>query len=218
MSTGLSLAAFSGGVAAFFAPCAFPLLPGYIGYYLSEQDGTETPIAGIFARAAAAVVGVSLVFLILALVVTTIGRALINQLMYAEVIIGILLTVVGVMIVTEKIPRWHVQLPSRSTTVLGFALFGAGYAVAATGCMVGVFAAIMIEAARQNAITSILVVCGFATGLSVPLFASTLIVGIGYDSVLEYVPSRSHCIQRLAGGLILIAGILQTYRAIAAVG
>ena len=30
--------AVSAGVATFLAPCAYPLLPGYVGYYLSQED------------------------------------------------------------------------------------------------------------------------------------------------------------------------------------
>ena len=35
--------AFSAGVATFFAPCAFPLLPGYVAYYLGHGAGDATP-------------------------------------------------------------------------------------------------------------------------------------------------------------------------------
>lgn len=39
--------AFSAGVGTFFAPCAYPLLPGYVSYYLGETvggDGDDVPV------------------------------------------------------------------------------------------------------------------------------------------------------------------------------
>ena len=46
--------AFSAGAATFFAPCAFPLLPGYVGYYLGKTgDGTpDGPLSTRLGRAA----------------------------------------------------------------------------------------------------------------------------------------------------------------------
>ena len=41
--------AFSAGVGTFFAPCAYPLLPGYVSYYLGETvggDGGDVPVGG----------------------------------------------------------------------------------------------------------------------------------------------------------------------------
>ncbi len=37
----LMLAAFIGGAFTFFAPCALPLLPGYLGFYFSRKDDEE---------------------------------------------------------------------------------------------------------------------------------------------------------------------------------
>ena len=39
--------AASAGLATFFAPCAFPLLPGYVGYYLHESDADSRALPEI---------------------------------------------------------------------------------------------------------------------------------------------------------------------------
>jgi cytochrome c-type biogenesis protein len=38
--------AFSAGAGTFFAPCAYPLLPGYVSYYLGETAGEGRPDGG----------------------------------------------------------------------------------------------------------------------------------------------------------------------------
>lgn len=38
---GAGVFAVGAGVTTFFGPCAFPLLPGYVGYYLSQTDANR---------------------------------------------------------------------------------------------------------------------------------------------------------------------------------
>ncbi len=63
--------AASAGVATFFAPCAFPLLPGYVGYYLSESDRDT----GMLAPAVAAAGGALGALGVVALLVLAVGSA-----------------------------------------------------------------------------------------------------------------------------------------------
>jgi hypothetical protein len=42
--------AFGAGVATFFAPCAYPLLPGYVGYCLNRLDGDQQTLGPILTR------------------------------------------------------------------------------------------------------------------------------------------------------------------------
>ena len=46
--------AASAGVATFLAPCAYPLLPGYVGYYVGREEAT---LAGALSRGLAATLG-----------------------------------------------------------------------------------------------------------------------------------------------------------------
>jgi cytochrome c-type biogenesis protein len=208
----LTLAAVGGGVAAFFAPCAFPLLPGYVGYYLSDAEA-DTPLGGALLRGVAASVGVLAVFAVLAVVVLAIGRALVNYLVYVEPLIGLVLVALGVAMVAGRTPTLHLALPARRTSALGFLVFGAGYAVAATGCMVGVFGAVVVEATTVSPLGSLFAVGGYAVGLSVPLVAATVAVAVGHDLATRSVSQYSTHVERVAGILIVAAGVLQLYGA-----
>ncbi|MFC6769716.1 cytochrome C biogenesis protein, partial [Natrinema soli] len=42
--------ALSTGVATFFSPCAYPLLPGYVGFYVSQTDGERASLGGALSR------------------------------------------------------------------------------------------------------------------------------------------------------------------------
>lgn len=208
----LTVAAFGGGVAAFFAPCAFPLLPGYVGYYVSEAD-SERPLGGALLRGLAASGGVLTVFAVLALVVVVFGRALVNYLVYVEPVIGLALVGLGLAMLTGRTPTLHVPLPARRASVTGFLVFGAAYAIAATGCMVGVFGAVVLEATTVAPLGGLFAIGGYAAGLSVPLVAATVVVAVGHDLGTRSLPRYTDRVRPIAGVLVVLAGGLQLYSA-----
>ena len=140
IATDLSFAV-AAGVATFFSPCAYPLLPGYVGFYVNQTDATEASIAGAGARGVAAAVGVLATFGVLAGATVRVGNATLANVTVFEVLVGGLLVVGGVLVAAGRTPSVSVPLPKRRASVLGFGLFGAGYALAGAGCVAPVFVA-----------------------------------------------------------------------------
>lgn len=202
--------AFSAGVFSFFAPCAFPLLPGYVGYYVASVD-EEVSLGGALSRGGAAGFGAALVFAAIAVVVVTVGRSILTQLQYVEPLVGLLLVALGVLLVVDRMPTFHVQLPGRRESVLGFGLFGAGYAVAAAGCFAPVFVAVLLEAMTLSTVGSVITIGAFAVGLGGLLLAATVAVAIGHDVGAGTIPRYTDRIKPIAGLVIIAAGIYQLY-------
>lgn len=202
--------AFSAGVFSFFAPCAFPLLPGYVGYYVASVD-SEVSLGGAVARGGAAGLGAGLVFAGLALVVVTLGRSILSQLQYLEPLVGLSLIVLGLFLVFDRMPTFHVQLPGRRASILGFGLFGAGYAIAAAGCFAPVFVAVMLEAMTLSAAGSVITIAAFAFGLAGLLLAATVAVAIGHDVGAGTIPRYTDRIKPIAGVVIVAAGVYQLH-------
>jgi cytochrome c-type biogenesis protein len=123
-------------------------LPGYVGYYVREvPDGAAgdepTPLRGALLRGLAAFAGVLTVIAILTAAVVVLGRSMRPLLDVLEPAVGVALIALGVAFLLEWRPGWHLQLPKRRTSLLGFGLFGAGYAIAAAGCVAPLFVAIV---------------------------------------------------------------------------
>lgn len=59
-ATDLSTVGFAvtAGVATFFSPCAYPLLPGHIGFYVSRTNGDDVSLGGATLRGVVAGIGV----------------------------------------------------------------------------------------------------------------------------------------------------------------
>lgn len=214
---GAVAAAFSAGIFSFFAPCAFPLLPGYVGYYVASVED-EVSLSGALARGSAAGLGAALVFAGIAIVVATIGRSILSQMRYLEPLVGIALIALGLMLLIDRMPTLHVQLPGRRASVLGFGLFGAGYAIAAAGCFAPVFVAVLIEAMTLSFAGSVVTIGAFAAGMAGLLLASTVAIAIGHDIGAGTIPKYTERIKPIAGVVIIAAGVYQLYEAATLLG
>lgn len=205
--------AASAGVATFFAPCAFPLLPGYVGYYLSENDGNT----GMLAPAGAAAGGALGALAVVALLVLAVGQPVKTALPVLEPIIGVGLIAFGIATLMNRGPELRVPLPERPASVTGFGVFGAVYAVAAAGCVVPLLFGVVTQALALPAHSSALVLAVYALGVTLPLVGVTLLAGVGIDS-WRSLGTYSRQVQQVAAVVMIVAGGGQIYLAVFELG
>lgn len=214
---GLASVAFGAGVATFFSPCTYALLPGYVGYYLStaEADGNERrPLAGTVVRGLSAVAGVVAVFAAVG-VAAVLARPVVEPaIRVLEPVVGVVFVLFGLAVVAERGPTWHVALPERRASVAGFATFGAVYAVAATGCVAPIFLAIAVRAFTLPPVGALAVFGAYALGFGVLLLGATVAIAVGRDALLNRLAGHSRGINRAAGVVLVLAGIGQLWVAL----
>ncbi|ADJ14177.1 cytochrome c biogenesis CcdA family protein [Halalkalicoccus jeotgali] len=204
--------AFGAGVATFFSPCAYPLLPGYVGYYVSRAEaGDRRPVGGALLRGLAAGAGVLAVFAALAALAVGVGQAGFERLVALEPVIGAALVVVGLFVVLDRGPSLRVALPARRTDVAGFVLFGAVYALAAAGCVVPVVLGVFLGAIARPPTEAALVVGAYAGGVSLLMVATTVATGVGVALGTSRFVGYGGRLRRLAGAVMILAGLGQLY-------
>lgn len=232
--------AFVAGALTFFAPCAYPLLPGYVSYYLGESVGKGTAterrpatdgsgvvgrLPGRVARDArlarvvrAAVVGglVSvgffLVYGLLVGAVVAFGTRHFTGISVLELVVGIFLVVAGAtMAAGRSFPTPTVRLPERRRSVAGYVGFGVLYAAAAAGCTAPVFVGVTLEALSASAGVGAVVLVAYASGMSALMVAVTVATALGRDAVLSASARRAALVRRVAGVLLLVAGVVEIY-------
>ncbi|SEW09595.1 cytochrome c biogenesis protein CcdA [Halobacterium jilantaiense] len=194
------------GVATFFAPCAFPLLPGYVGYYVAESDSDTA----VLAAAAAAAVGAVTAIAAVAGLVLAVGQPARAALPVLEPVIGVGLVGFGALVVAGRGPQLHVALPERPSSVLGFGAFGAVYAVAAAGCVVPLFVGVVAQALALPAAGATVVLGAYAGGVAAPLVGVTLLAGAGVEAWRD-LGAHAGSVQRAAGAVMVLAGLGQLY-------
>ena len=209
--TATATLALGAGVATFFSPCAYALLPGYVGYYVSAttDDPDDVPLTGAVTRGLAASIGVVAVFAVLAAAILLVGRPMETVLWALEPVVGVALVVLGLAVVTGRGPTWHTALPERRTSNAGFALFGAAYAVAAAGCVAPLFLAIVLRALTYPPGSALVVLGAYAAGFGVLMLAATVAIAVGRNAILERLLEHRALLERGAGVALVLAGIGQ---------
>lgn len=206
--------AITAGVATFFSPCAYPLLPGYVGFYLNQTNADEASLGGASARGIVAGVGVLATFGALTWATLLVGQSALSDITVFETLVGALLVVFGALVVAGKAPSVSVPLPKRRASVLGFGVFGAGYALAGAGCVAPVFLGVTARAASLPGETAALVLAAYAGTVAVLMISVTVATGMGLVSNASRLTAYSGLIERIAGVVMILAGLGQLYLAL----
>ena len=229
----LIMVAFIMGVLAFFSPCAFPLLPGYMSYVLSRREESSKgkgPTLGrsIFGGVLAAL-GALALFSLAGLLIGAAGSTVVSYIPYLTPVIAIIIAIMGALMLfditgwTDKITGAFVPVTSRmqsgidrasskvlggKSSNLGLFLYGAGYGVAAMGCHAAVFVAIMIAGFVAGGFASaLLVFVMFGLGMGIMMVAITVLVGMAKGMVIKRMQGAMPLIKKFSGLVLLIAGI-----------
>ena len=229
--------AFGLGVAAFFSPCAFPLLPGYVSYYLGQsavEDGGETvddgtglaailpgELPGRLVRASLVGVLVSIGFFAVfggfaALFVLAQDQlyryGILDKIALLELVVGlVLVTMGGVMATGWKFPTLTVKLPERRRSAAGYVAFGVLYSLAAAGCTAGLFVGITLRALAQGPVAILATLGSYAAGMSVLMVGVTVATAVGRDVIVRRLVKRTGTIYRVGGVLLIAAGLYEIY-------
>lgn len=197
--------ALSAGLATFFAPCAYPLLPGYVGYYLSQDDAD---VGGAVVRGGAAAFGALAVLALVGVVLVSLGTRFVSALAFLEPVVGVGLVALGLLVLSGRAPNVHLVLPKRRRSVGGFALFGGVYAVAAAGCVVPIVFGVVSQALTLPTAQATAVVGVYAGAVSLPLLGVTLLSAAGSDALRD-LSGHVGSVQRVAALVMILAGVAQ---------
>jgi cytochrome c-type biogenesis protein len=203
--------AVTAGVATFFSPCAYPLLPGYVGFYVNSVEADDASVTGAGVRGLAAALGVLATFALLAGATVRVGHSTLSNITVFETLVGGLLIVFGLLVVAGRAPSVSLPLPKRRSSVFGFGLFGAGYALAGAGCVAPIFLAVIARAIALPDDAAVLVLSVYAGVVAVLMAATTVVTGVGLISNANRVMAHAGTLKRIAGAVMIVAGIGQLY-------
>ena len=206
--------AFTAGIVATVNPCGFAMLPAYLSYFL----GIESSAGGDDARAGlgralltGGIVssGFLLVFGIVGVTVTA-GLNIVRDIVpWLTIAIGVVLVVLGAALLSGR--QLVVMLPKferggSGRDVRSLFLFGVSYAVASVSCGLPTF--IVVVSTSVGDFQSGLVSFGaYALGMALVLTSLTISLAMARRSLLQRLRSLMPHVDRLAGGLMVLAGI-----------
>ena len=211
--------AFSLGVAAFFSPCGFPMLPAYLAYYLPREgeegrrDGLGPAVLRGLGGGLLAGLGALLVLGFVGAAAVLLGAPFKERVVLLELLGGLLVLGLGVATLAGRGPTVRLALrPSRKRDALGLVGFGALYAGVAAGCVAPLLLSVVVLALRApSPVDGVLYVGAYAAGLALLLVLLTVLVSAAQDALVARLRRVLPHVEKASGVLLVLVGLYLVY-------
>ena len=216
------------GVASFFSPCSFPMLPGYMAFFLTLDSKAETRmskrravLSGTFSS-----LGIILVYAIIAGILVVIGAAAVSLVQPLQAIVGGLLIVMGIVMFSAVQYNWLVNpfralrrrvfpkwTPNEMQTVQGKLFsYGVGYGAAGFGCVAPPFIAAILNATVIGGAGAGIAVLGVYAGVVIGLMAAiTIVLATVGQAAVKKMNRYTELIKKISAVVLIAAGAYLIY-------
>lgn len=212
---------FVAGLVAFFAPCSFAILPGYVTYYISKRQSavkrhniSRNLFQGIVFGLIAST-GFFTVFGAAGIAVIYIGQFVKRFIPWIAVITGFMLIFMGIlMFFGRDILLFHIPeiKLARKNEKIGIYLFGIAYAIGSLDCVFPLFISIVVQAIASNSfLNGSYVIMAYVLGMSVVMTSITALIFAAKHLVLKKLEAMLPYFRKLSASVIVIAGIYMIY-------
>ena len=227
------------GVASFFSPCAFPLLPSYLSFYYQagQKDEAHRPGAGQALKLGlAAALGVISFTLILGIVIGILGTGVGQSLSISgpepSQFVRIFRGLVGVVLLSLGIAQlkgWNLKpkfvdafayrtRPQREGSrgpATNLYLYGLGYNAAGIGCTGPILAGLTVFALASGGFTSALAAFAiFALTMGTLMLVISGLVGASRQTLITRLKTAAPKIKWAASILLIGVGLFNLYTAL----
>ena len=220
-------------ILVYFSPCAFPVLPGFISYYLSlgaredeliEAGKLKTKMPSPVVIGALSGLGMWTFFLLIGIVAMIMGEAFEKSGLVHSIAIGIaiLLVILGSMMllgITSHLMGFVQKFVDRYSTTeddeiftpkRNMYLYGIGYAAASIDCTAAAVLPFVLYLSTLGGSATALGIGGLMMGLLVLMIAITLMVGLGRQVMINFLRRATGMIKLVGSWMMIMAGISLT--------
>lgn len=218
MTTHAVAVAFGAGMVATINPCGFAMLPAYLSYFLGLDDpsvDSRTSVLRAIAVGAVVTLGFVVVFAILGVLVQGLALPIEEHVPWATLVIGAALVVLGIAMLAGFQPTLALPKLERggdTRTLWSMFLFGLSYAIASLSCTLPIFLVTVLGVfSGDSFLDGLSVFVAYGLGMGVLLTAITVALALARHSVVRRLRSAMGQVQRIAGGLLVLAGGFLVY-------
>jgi cytochrome c-type biogenesis protein len=204
--------AFGAGILSFLSPCVLPLVPAFLVNMAGEAALAGTQRARTVTHALAFVLGFSVVFTLLWVVIALVGALAGDLVFWLQRAGGLLLIVLGMhMLGLITVPLFARELDLRlegNTTGLPRSfLIGTAFGIGMTPC-VGPYLALILDLLLNVDVSSgAVLLLAYALGLGVPFLVIAAGLG-GTERVTAWLRRSIRAVNAVGGTLVIVMGLL----------
>ena len=211
------------GTAALFAPCAFPLFPGYITLYLTLDDrasGTDRMRRSLWYGLVCGL-GAIVFFLLMGVGLSALGGGLSGYLIGAKPFIALILVGAGVATLIDlswSLPKWPflgtllTAKEARQRPLRSLFLYGFGYGLASTGCTLPIYVGLVVfplsSGAFGRAFTAFV---SFAAAMGGLMMLLTVCIGLSKRTLIQHLVASTAMIRKVSGVVLILLGLYVGY-------
>ena len=212
------LGAFTAGILTFLSPCILPLIPSFIAYiagvsYSDLKDNQRDIRIRTVSHTLFFIAGFSVIFILLGLTATAIGKALFAYQKYIRIGGGALIILFGLTLTgTLKIgfleKGFHFQVHTGKANYLGSFLVGVTFAAAWTPCAGALFGSILVIAGTKGSLVEgVKLLALYSAGIGVPFLVTAVAMQAFLAHFNRFKNVMVH-INKAAGIILILAGVL----------
>lgn len=205
----LSLA-YSAGLLAVLAPCALPMLPGFVAYFMNTE-GRDHNMFSAIKFGLLTVLGFLSVFMVIGILPSFAINIVASKIKLVAPFIGVILIILGVghlfSDIFYRIPTLQLSFP-QGTGYKAFYIYGLGYGAASMACSFPVFILLVLQASTAGGFVGIVgmfVVYGLgAATVIMPLsIALTFSRELIYNKIIQLMPYM----RKINSFILIVAGL-----------
>ncbi len=206
------------GIAAFFSPCAFTVLPAYVSNYLMKQEKQKSKFTllklGLFAA-----LGIIIVNITIGLIIAILGEATpfskdprtdIPIILAVRVIAGLVIAFLGFMTLVHKSVNIGFIQNFLAKKNISKSMFGYGiiYNAAAIGCTGPIMLGLVLYAyASGSFISALISFIVFSLTMGMLIVIITVLMGLFKSIIVKRMLQVTPVIMKTAGIIMIIVGL-----------
>lgn len=210
--------AFVAGMLAAVNPCAFSLLPAYVGLFLRLDDPASSMVRRLWrvvVTTASVSTGFVAVFTTLGLTLDRLSSSARERLPWLTIVIGLSLVALGLAAVAGRrvrVPVPTLRIASDRPAIAMF-LYGVGYGTASMSCTLGPFLAVTAAASSDSVMSGVVTYITYAAGMGLVVGAVAVAGAAARPSTVTTMKGVSRLAGRLGGLLMVASGLYAVWYA-----
>lgn len=204
---------FLEGIASFISPCLLPMVPIYLAYFAGKE---EKQTSKVVQNAIGFVLGFTMIFVILAIFASGLGKLVSNNMQYIKWVFGVIMILFGLNYmeifnfkIVNKMNSFKINV--QNMNFIKSIFFGILFSITWTPC-IGTFlsSALSLVAKQQQFFKGILLMLVYSIGLGIPFVISAILIE-KLKGFFEVIKRNFKIVRKISGIILLGMGIYMIF-------